>query len=245
MTIQNNVYNKRQFWIKKNFQSRFILLFCLLIPLGGLLSTGLVLYFFQGKLTTVFNNSSLVITDSTNFILLKVLFANLITIAVISLSMIVVTRLVSHKIVNPIHCLEKDISIFAGGDLVHRSCLREGDQFQVLSADINQMAEQLNNKIARIQSGLKWIMESVAEQEVSAELLQELDLLHDRIGQHFTLNLSPEAAMIPEGYLTLVSSGISDDDRDYEYLVRTRRQIEAKEEITHQVKEMGRKVSAG
>jgi methyl-accepting chemotaxis protein len=214
-----------------------------LIPLGGLLSTGLVLYFFQGKLTSVFTNSSLVITDSTNFILLKVLLANLITIVIISLSMIVVTRQVSHKIVYPIHCLEKDISIIAGGDLLHRSYLRQGDQFQVLSADINQMAEQLNNKIARIQSGLKWIMESVVEQSASAELLLELELLHDRIGQHFTLSLNPEAAMIPKGYPALVSSVISDDGRNYEDLVRIRLQIEAKEEISHQVKELDRKAS--
>lgn len=191
MNVQKEPYKRRQFFIKKDFQSRFILCFCLLILLGDIMATGLVLYFVKGNLTSMYHNSSLVVTDTAYFILPAVLYTNLITIVIISLSVIVITLLVSHKIAGPLFRLEKDITVIATGDLTHIIYLRNGDQFRELSVDINQMTEQLNSKIIRIQNGVERIMASAVEQGAPSGFMHDLHKLHDRIGKHFVVKILP------------------------------------------------------
>lgn len=187
MSNQKKPYKRRQFFIKKDFQSRFILCFCLLILLGNILATSLVLYFFKGNLTSMFQNSRLVVTDTAHFILPAVLYTNLITIVIISLSVIGFTLLVSHKIAGPLFRLEQDIAVIATGDLTHTIHLRKGDQFRELSADINQMTDQLNQKIITIQTGVARIMATADQQGAPSGFLDNLNLLHGRIGHHFLL----------------------------------------------------------
>jgi methyl-accepting chemotaxis protein len=189
MATPSRTYKRRQFFIKKEFQSQFILRFCVLILGGGILSTALVLYFSMGNLTALFQNSRLVITDTAFFILPAVLYTSFITIVLISLTVILVALFVSHKIAGPIFRLEKDISVIGKGDLAYRIHLRKGDQLRELSADINQMTASLNTKIIRIQSGLERVMLLASEQNAPQRFQEELHQLHERIHQNFTLGI--------------------------------------------------------
>lgn len=187
MSHSGKKYKRRQFFIKKGFQSRFILRFCLLILIGGILSTGLMLYFSQGNLTSLFSNSRLVITDTAVFILPAVIYTNLVTIVIISLSMIAVTLFVSHKIAGPLFRLEQDVKVIAEGDLTFTVRFREGDQLRELSADINQMTMHLNNKVAKIQAGVERVLISAAGQNTPEWFQQQLQQLHEQIGRNFKL----------------------------------------------------------
>lgn len=187
MSPSKKTYKRRQFFIKKEFQFRFILRFCLSILFGGILSTCLVLYFSQGNLTSLFSNSRLVVTDTAFFILPAVLYTNLVTIVIISLSMIVVTLFVSHKIAGPLFRLEKDISVIAEGDLTYTVYLRKGDQLKELSADINLMTKSLNNNVIKIKADVERIMISASNQNTPEWFQQKLQQLHERIGLQFKL----------------------------------------------------------
>ena len=187
MSPPKKTYKRRQFFIKKEFQFRFILRFCILVLIGGMLSTGLILYFSQGNLTSLFTNSRLVVTDTAMFILPAVLYTNLVTILIISLSMIAVTLFVSHKIAGPLFRLEKDINVIAEGDLSYTVYLRKGDQLRELSADINQMTTSLNTKVAKIQADVERIMISASDQDTPEWFLEKLHQLHEQIGQNFKL----------------------------------------------------------
>jgi methyl-accepting chemotaxis protein len=187
MSPPKNHYKRRQFFIKKEFQFRFISRFCLLILIGGMLSTGLILYFSQGNLTSLFSNSCLVVTDTAFFILPAVLYTNLVTIVIISLSMIALTLFVSHKIAGPLFRLEKDINVIAEGNLNFTVKLRKGDQLRELSEDINHMTKCLNNKVASIQAGLEQIRMSASDQDTPEWFQQTLRRLHEQMGQNFKL----------------------------------------------------------
>lgn len=187
MPPSQKTYKRRQFFIKKGFQFRFILWFCLLVLLGGMLSTGLILYFTQGNLTSLFSNSRLVVTDTAIFILPAVIYTNMITILIISLSLMVVTLFVSHKIAGPLFRLEQDINVIAKGDLTFTVRLRKGDQLRELSADINEMTASLNTKVAAIQSGVERVMISASDQNAPKWFQEKLHELHGRIGRSFKL----------------------------------------------------------
>ena len=193
MSPPKKTYKRRQYFIKKEFQFRFILRFCLLILIGGMLSTGLILYFSQGNLTSLFSNSRLVVTDTAMFILPAVLYTNLVTIAIISLSMIAVTLFVSHKIAGPLFRLEKDINVIAEGNLTYTVNLRKGDQLRELSVDINHMTTSLNNKITKIQADVERIMISASNQDTPEWFQQKLQNLHERIGQNFKLQIETKS----------------------------------------------------
>jgi len=193
MSHSPKTYKRRQFYIKKDFQFRFILRFCLLVLIGGMLSTGLILYFSQGNLTSLFSNSRLVVTDTAMFILPAVLYTNLVTIAIISLSMIAVTLFVSHKIAGPLFRLEKDINVIAEGNLTYTVNLRKGDQLRELSVDINHMTTSLNNKITKIQADVERIMISASNQDTPEWFQQKLQNLHERIGQNFKLQIETKS----------------------------------------------------
>ena len=180
-------FKRHQFFIKKEFQLNFIWKFCLLILAGGTLSTGLILYFSSGTLTSMFQQSRMVITDTAFTILPVVIYTNLITIVLISLATIFVTLFVSHKIAGPIFRFEKDIKTIANGDLTLTIYLRDGDQLIELAEGINTMTVSLNKKILDSQKGLEKIIESASKEGAPQWFLEELGSLHKRFDQNFKL----------------------------------------------------------
>lgn len=130
MPASRTIYKRRHFFIKKGFQVRFMLLFCLLILFWGGLSACLVFYLSKGDLTSWFTSSGLAVTDTAVYLLPTILLTNLIATILIAISTIVVTLFVSHKIAGPIFRLEKDIDVIAKGDLSFRVKFRKGDQLK-------------------------------------------------------------------------------------------------------------------
>ncbi|MFU8768124.1 MAG: hypothetical protein ACNA7H_00155, partial [Desulfotignum sp.] len=60
---------RRQYFIKKDFQTRFIARFILVLIIGGVISVGLTLLTTRGTLTTSFVDSRLVIQNTPLVIL--------------------------------------------------------------------------------------------------------------------------------------------------------------------------------
>ncbi len=141
---------RRQLYINKEFQFRFIFKFFLILILGGAISIGLTLFNTNDSLTTTYMNSKLVIQNTSLAIMPSVIYTTLITTFVIGLVVIMVTLLVSHKIAGPMYRFEKDIKRIAGGDLKSRIRIRKSDQFQEIALSLNAMIEALSNRVSAI-----------------------------------------------------------------------------------------------
>ena len=141
---------RRQVYIKKNFQTKFILKFILVLILGGAISIGLTLLNTKGTLTSSFSNSKLVIENTSIAIMPQVIFTTLITTGIVGILVTLVTLLVSHKIAGPIVRFEKDIDRVAKGDLKTRINIRKGDQFQEIAESLNIMIYDLNKDVSAI-----------------------------------------------------------------------------------------------
>ena len=102
-------HDKRShYFIKKDFQARFILKFCLLLLVGVIVSTGLLFLFSQDTLTSSFQDSRLVIENTALAILPTVVFSGLITLILLTIATIAVTLFISHKIAGPCSGLKKN-----------------------------------------------------------------------------------------------------------------------------------------
>ena len=141
---------RRQYYIKKDFQTRFIIKFVLILVVGGILSVLLTFMNNQDTLTAVYANSKLSVQNTSLAIMPSVVFTTLITTLALGVVAVVVTLLVSHKIAGPMFRFEKDINRIALGDLKSRIHIRKGDQFQELAVSLNDMIQSLANRVLSI-----------------------------------------------------------------------------------------------
>lgn len=178
-------YKRRIFFIKKEFQIRFILKFCILLLVGIAISTGLLFLFSQDTLTSSFHESRLVIKSTGHAILPSVIYTNLITLGLVTLATIVVTLFVSHKIAGPMFRFEKELKQVAEGDLTKRVVLRKKDQITDMAESLNDMISSLHEKLLDIQTDVERIRQSASKQNAPKELIEELNKLHQNIANNF------------------------------------------------------------
>lgn len=183
----NRSYQRRNYFIKKEFQTKFIIKFCVLLLLGVIISTILLFAFSQDTLTSSFQHSQLVIKQTGLAILPSIVYTNLITFALISIATIIVTLFVSHKIAGPLLRLEKELKIIGNGDLTGQVKLRKLDQITDLADCLNNTAASLRVKVAEIRTEVEEIQQSAANQEAIPALHEKLIHLQKTIEKSFKL----------------------------------------------------------
>jgi methyl-accepting chemotaxis protein len=167
--VSSTIYRRKNYFIDKNFQSKFILRFCLLVVIGGLLTIGL-LYFFAMKSTTVaFVNSRVVARTTADFILPILVQTVAIVVIVVSLATVFVTLLVSHKIAGPLYRFKKVMQALTDGDFSSEFKIRRLDQLQDLADSFNVMIVKVRQELRGLKDNivsLKDRLDSISEQDV-------------------------------------------------------------------------------
>lgn len=144
-----NVNRRRNYFIERSFQARFILKFCMLVALGSLLTIG-ILYFIGMRSTTVAIVNSRVVVKSTADFLLPVLIQTVLVVMVlVSIAAIIVTLFVSHKIAGPLYRLKKAMHSLGEGNFSIEIKLRKLDQLKDIAEAFNAMARKLKERLPR------------------------------------------------------------------------------------------------
>jgi len=180
-------YRRRHYFVKKEYQTKFILKFCLLVALGAALSTVLRLVFARGTLTTAFDQSRLTIQNTWEAILPAAVTTNLITLALISLACVGVVLFVSHKIAGPLVRFEKDLKEIEGGDLTKVIRLRNKDEMKELAVGLNSMTSSLRTKVADMVREMERIADSAASQGAPQGVIQDLHRLRAKTAESFRI----------------------------------------------------------
>lgn len=178
---------RRQYFVQKDFQFKFILKFCIVLLIGIIISTGLLFLFSKDTLTSSFEQSRLTIKNTAFAILPSVFLSNLITLALITLATIVVTLLVSHKIAGPLFRFQKELKQIGEGDLTQIISLRDKDQITAIADSLNQMRANLHDKILTIKEELDKIIELASIKDVPPDFIKQLKHLDQKIGSDFKI----------------------------------------------------------
>ena len=178
--MEDEFANRRKnYYIKKRFQSNFILKFLTLLLSGAFIS-GVIIYFMsRGALTTTFDNSRLAIRSTADYILPSLLLSGAVVIMVIGFAAIVVTLFTSHKIAGPLYRIEKDIEELASGNLNVRFNLRGGDEIKALAARLDDLTASLRSKVVVIKDAFTSLERSA--KEVSPEMKKAIKDLKEAI----------------------------------------------------------------
>jgi methyl-accepting chemotaxis protein len=176
---------RRQYFVQKDFQSKFILKFCMVLFTGIIISIGLLFLFSQNTLTSSFEQSRLVIKNTASAILPSVFLSHLIALVLITLLTIVVTLLVSHKLAGPLFRFQKELREIGEGNLTQVIKLRKKDQVKAMADSLDQMRVNLQKKILDIKEEVEQIIESTSGQDIPPDLSKRLDQLNQKIINNF------------------------------------------------------------
>ena len=146
---------RKNYFIKKEFQAKFILKFCALVMLTATISSVLIYLFLSHSVTTVFENSKITIKTSTEFIMPGLILSTLVSVVLVSLATIIVVLFISHRIAGPLYKLESSLEKLGEGDLSFDIYFRKNDEARVLSEVFNKTRQRLNNMISSIKKSLK------------------------------------------------------------------------------------------
>lgn len=168
----------RQYFIKKEFQSKFIIKFCLIVILGTIIS-GIILYAYTNqRLGNTYLESLNAIKVLNDNLISNLIYTSLITVITISIVTIIITLFASHKIAGPLYRLERNTEAIGNGDFTLETRLREKDEITGVASALNEMAGKLRIKMIDIKTDLKEVKDSSAyiESAIKDKKLSEKEL---------------------------------------------------------------------
>lgn len=155
----------RQYFIKKEFQSKFIIKFCLIVILGAIIS-GIILFAYTNqRLGNTYLESLNALKVLNDNLISNLIYTSLITVIFISIVTIVITLFASHKIAGPLYRLERSTEAIGNGDFTIETRLRENDEITGVASALNEMAGKLRSKMIDIKKELEEVKDSSADIE--------------------------------------------------------------------------------
>ncbi len=140
---QKKTWRRRNFFIKKGFQSRFIMKFLGVVMSGSAMS-GYIMYLFISKdAEDTFYRSHIKLSSTGEMILPSLLKVNMGVLVVVLLAVVVITVLISHKVAGPLYRLGKETEKIADGDLTGNFKLRTNDELKGLATSFEDMNREL------------------------------------------------------------------------------------------------------
>ena len=147
MVSDENRRKRRKYFIQRMFQTKFILLFLLLVILSSITS-GIVLYQRTNMdLGYRYGEAHSKLKKTGEILLPNVLLGNIIAVVVIGAASVVLTLLISHRVAGPLYRFEKNTEQIAQGDLTVITKLRHSDQIHGLAGSFTKMTTELREKL--------------------------------------------------------------------------------------------------
>ncbi len=148
-------YKRRNYFIDKRFQSRFVLKFCGIVIVSSVIVGVIIFFMSRGSTTVAIENTHVIVKKTADFILPMVIDTLLLTAMFSALAVAIMSLLVSHKISGPLYRLKREIDEVKYGDLGRNFNIRSDDQLQALASSLNEMAISLRGKYIRLKDKCK------------------------------------------------------------------------------------------
>ncbi|MFA6355760.1 MAG: HAMP domain-containing protein [Candidatus Omnitrophota bacterium] len=188
---------RRNYFIKKGFQTSFIIKFCLLLILACLIMS-FVSYLFTGNTTTTsFENLRFTVKSTSDFMLPVLLSSGITAVVLVSIATIAVVLFISHRIAGPLYRLEKSLEDIAGGDLTTDVHLRQADEIKALAAALNNTVKSIREplsaskaKAVELEAELSAIRDALRKKGMSDEDIERIVKPAEKKVQQVKHNLS-------------------------------------------------------
>jgi len=138
---------RRNYFIDRSFQSKFIIKFCLLVVIASVLTWASLYYFSRQTTTVAFEHLKVVVKSTADFIMPIMLGTLIIVTLLAAAATIIVTLLTSHKIAGPLYRLKIELDKMKNGDFSSPVRVRTKDQLQNIASNFEEMRLNLKNSV--------------------------------------------------------------------------------------------------
>lgn len=144
----NDQIRRKNYFIDKRFQARFIFYFLLITFVSLVLTLALIFFFSRDSYTVAIENTQVIVKTTADFIFPITLQTVLIVLALSSVWVVLLTLIFSHRISGPLYRLIQEVRLLERGDLTRTFQTRGKDQMKVFSESLSHMASALKNNYA-------------------------------------------------------------------------------------------------
>mgnify|MGYP001606111574 FL=1 len=145
-------YKRRNYFINKEFQGRYIFNYFLLVTIGSLVFIGVFSFFSSNTLSIVYDNYHLQLGVTPGILFKKILSTQWLFIVFGGGIVVVITLFLTHRVAGPFYRFEKSLDDMNDGDLSGRITLRQKDEGKALAQKINAFNYVLGDRLAFIEN---------------------------------------------------------------------------------------------
>ncbi len=177
-------FKRRNYFIDKEFQGRYIFNYFLLATIGSLLFIGVFSFFSSNTLSITYDNYNLQLGLTPGILFKRILSTQWLFLVFGGGFVVVITLLLTHRIAGPFFRFEKAIDEMIKGNISNKIILRQKDEGKKLAHKINafnfilgdklSLMENFNSNIAVSSLQLKKNLE-----DSDADIENLLPLLHE------------------------------------------------------------------
>jgi methyl-accepting chemotaxis protein len=188
-------HKRRNYFIHKNFQGKFILQLLAVSSAGSILAVLLFIFMANRKIDSLLYRMNIPASVFRGNILLKeAICANTIAVVVIALVFVAAGMAIFRKIAGPLPHIRKEILRIADRNLASKLVLRKCDEFCDFAEEVNHLSTELNRRFSMINDRQLRIAEITEElkraddpsdnrnRERIAALLEQINGLQQDIG---------------------------------------------------------------
>lgn len=145
-------YKRRNYFINKEFQGRYIFNYFILAIIGSLLFLGVFSFFSSNTLSIIYDNYHLQLGLTPGILFKKMLTTQWLFIVIGGALVVIVTLIMTHRVAGPFYRFEKTLDEMIDGDISNKIYLREKDEGKSLAQKINAFNYILADKLSIIES---------------------------------------------------------------------------------------------
>jgi len=145
-------YKRRNFFINKEFQGRYIFNYFLLATIGSILFIGVFSFFSSNTLSIAYNNYHLQLGITPDILFKKILSTQWLFIVIGGGLVVIITMVLTHRIAGPFYRFEKAFDEMIDGDVSKKIILRQKDEGKNLAQKINTFNFILSDKLSLMET---------------------------------------------------------------------------------------------
>jgi|WetSurMetagenome_2_1015567.scaffolds.fasta_scaffold02389_6 methyl-accepting chemotaxis protein len=182
-------YKRRNFFIKKEMQGKYIFSFFIFIIFTSVLYASIFSMLSADSFTIVYKDNNLTIGKTPLILFAELLKANWIIILLGGIAGVIIAMFLTHRFAGPIYRLERSVQEMSGGNLAFDVTLRKSDDGKELAAALNGFKNELAGRIGSMREvsdaidiNLKRAMDYGPDmQEQARSILDETKLLNEKL----------------------------------------------------------------
>lgn len=149
-------YVRRTYYIKKDFQKRFIYEYMIMVLLGIVLANGVLYLLLNKGVDNAFYKAHIGITSTGDIVWSPLLLTGMAVITAATLNVIIFALINTWKVGSCMHCISRAIVRIGDGDMTTQLPPCQGNKLmKELDAIFNKSARHLNRRVSSIKGGLE------------------------------------------------------------------------------------------